>query len=97
MYWFNNAGIHEKVNVLIHECTEEDFDRVIAVNLKGVFLCMKYAISGMIKAGGGSIISQGSSTCVLGIPKHPAYSASRGYGYTNTPSSWGLSKAEYLR
>ena len=74
---YNCAGIQEEA-VPLHECKEEDFDRVVAVNLKGVFLGMKYAIPEMLKTGGGSIINQGSTVNVIGIPNIPAYSASKG-------------------
>ena len=75
---FNNAAIIEQAEVPLHECKEEDFDKVIAVNLKGVFLCMKYAIPEMIKTGGGSIINQGSNSCIQGAPNLSSYSASKG-------------------
>jgi NAD(P)-dependent dehydrogenase (short-subunit alcohol dehydrogenase family) len=74
---YNCAGIQEKPTPL-HECTEGEFDRVVAVNLKGVFLGMKYAIPEMLKSGGGSIINQGSSVNVVGIPNMPGYAASKG-------------------
>lgn len=75
---FNCAGILDRERVPVHACKEEDFNRVIAVNLRGVFLGMKYAIPEMIKAGGGSIINQGSTTCVQGNPGLPSYSTSKG-------------------
>jgi NAD(P)-dependent dehydrogenase (short-subunit alcohol dehydrogenase family) len=75
---FNCAGLVEREAVPLHECKEEDFDKVIAVNLKGVFLGMKYAIPEMIKTGGGSIINQGSLVCVQGFPGLCSYSASKG-------------------
>jgi NAD(P)-dependent dehydrogenase (short-subunit alcohol dehydrogenase family) len=49
---FNNAGLGGAHRPLV-EITEEQFDRVIAVNLKGVFLCLKYEIPAMLAAGGG--------------------------------------------
>ena len=75
---FNCAGILDPERLPLHECKEEDFDKVIAINLKGVFLGMKYAIPEMLKAGGGSIINQGSTTCVQGNSCVPSYSASKG-------------------
>src|ERR1051325_5598752 len=51
---FNNAGI-EGLNAPTQDCTEENWDRVIDVNLKGIWLCMKYEIPHMIKAGKGTI------------------------------------------
>ncbi|GAI96981.1 unnamed protein product, partial [marine sediment metagenome] len=72
------AGILERENVPLHEVKSEDFDRVTAVNLKGVFLSMKYAIPEMIKNGGGSIINQGSISEVRGAPCAASYAASKG-------------------
>ncbi|MBI3800061.1 MAG: SDR family NAD(P)-dependent oxidoreductase, partial [Deltaproteobacteria bacterium] len=51
---FNNAGIGGK-SVLTHECSEEDWNRVLAVNLTGVWLCMKAEITQMLKQGKGAI------------------------------------------
>ena len=75
---FNNAGIVEQEVVPMHEVKEEDFDKVVAINLKGVFLCMKYAIPEMLKTGGGSIVNQGSNSCIQGAPCLSSYSASKG-------------------
>jgi len=75
---FNCAGIMERKWVRLHECKEEDFDKVVAVNLRGVFLGMKYAIPEMLKAGGGSIINQGSLAGVRATPYLSSYCASKG-------------------
>jgi NAD(P)-dependent dehydrogenase (short-subunit alcohol dehydrogenase family) len=58
--------------------TEADFDRVIAVNLKGVFLCMKHAIPEMLRSGGGAIVNIASVMGLVGLPHTPAYSAAKG-------------------
>ncbi len=58
--------------------TEADFDHVIAVNLKGVFLCMKHAIAAMLRGGGGAIVSIASVMGLVGLPQTPAYSAAKG-------------------
>ncbi len=55
-----------------------EFDRVIAVNLKGVFLCMKYAIAEMLRGAGGAIVNIASVTGLVGLPFTPAYSAAKG-------------------
>jgi NAD(P)-dependent dehydrogenase (short-subunit alcohol dehydrogenase family) len=55
-----------------------EFDRVIAINLKGVFLCMKYAIAEMLRGGGGAIVNVASVTGLVGLPFTPAYSAAKG-------------------
>jgi NAD(P)-dependent dehydrogenase (short-subunit alcohol dehydrogenase family) len=74
---FNNAGIGSVGNVL--DISEEDWDRHMAVNLKGPFLCSKYAIPEMKKVGGGAIINIGSiDSFVAGFPPCIAYATSRG-------------------
>jgi NAD(P)-dependent dehydrogenase (short-subunit alcohol dehydrogenase family) len=73
---FNNAGIGHRLPV--HECSEEDWDRVIAINLKGVFLGCKYAVRAMMRQGGGTIINTASGAGLVGAPRSPAYSASKG-------------------
>lgn len=74
---FNNAGI-EGEQGLTADCTLENWDRVIAINLKGVFLGMKYAIPAMLKTGGGSIINTASVAGIVGFAGIPAYCASKG-------------------
>jgi NAD(P)-dependent dehydrogenase (short-subunit alcohol dehydrogenase family) len=74
---FNNAGI-EGEQAPTADCSEENFDRVISVNLRGVFLGMKYAIPLMIESGGGSIINNASVAGLVGFPGIPAYCASKG-------------------
>ncbi len=74
---FNNAGI-EGVWVPILKQTEEDFDRTIDVNLKGVWLCLKYEIKQMIKqGGGGAIVNMASITGLVGSAGAAAYTASK--------------------
>jgi NAD(P)-dependent dehydrogenase (short-subunit alcohol dehydrogenase family) len=74
---FNNAGIGG-IHAPLAECSDENFDRVIAVNLKGVFLGMKYGIPAMLNGGGGSIINTASVAGLIGARGFPAYSASKG-------------------
>jgi NAD(P)-dependent dehydrogenase (short-subunit alcohol dehydrogenase family) len=74
---FNNAGI-EGEQAPTAECTLENWDRVININLKGVFLGMKYAIPVMLRNGGGSIINNASVAGIVGFPGLPAYCASKG-------------------
>lgn len=73
----NNAGI-AGVNKPTHEITEEEWDNVINVNVKGVFFCAKHAIPYMQKAGGGSIINMSSIYGLIGAGDLPAYHASKG-------------------
>ncbi len=73
---FNNAGI-EGESGFVANMTEEAFDRVIAINLRGVFLGMKYALPLMIKAGGGSIINQASIAGMVAVRGGAAYCAAK--------------------
>jgi 3-oxoacyl-[acyl-carrier protein] reductase len=73
---YNNAGIEGESNFLSN-MTEDQFDRVIAINLRGVFLGMKYALPHLIKAGGGSIINQASIAGLVAIRGGAAYSAAK--------------------
>jgi NAD(P)-dependent dehydrogenase (short-subunit alcohol dehydrogenase family) len=74
----NNAGIQGPLAPTA-DYAEDDWDRVMAVNLKGVFLGMKYAIPLMLKtAGRGSIINTSSMAAIVAFPTLPAYSASKG-------------------
>jgi NAD(P)-dependent dehydrogenase (short-subunit alcohol dehydrogenase family) len=73
----NNAGISGSTK-LTHEVTEADWDRVMAVNVKGVFFCTKHAIPHLRKAGGGSIVNLSSIYGLVGAPDVPAYHASKG-------------------
>lgn len=73
---FNNAGI-EGVMTPTHETTEENWDRVIAVNLKSVWLCMKYELPHMLRQGHGSIVNCASIAGLVGFPSAPAYVASK--------------------
>jgi NAD(P)-dependent dehydrogenase (short-subunit alcohol dehydrogenase family) len=73
---FNNAGIEGRMATTV-ETSEESFDRTIAINLKGVWLCMKYEIQQMLKQGGGSIVNTASVAGLVGIERLPAYNASK--------------------
>ena len=73
---FNNAGI-SGVTATTTECPEENWDHVIDVNLKGVWLCMKYEISQMLKQGGGAIVNISSIAGLIGVQGRPAYIASK--------------------
>lgn len=73
---FNNAGI-EGAAKFTTECTEEEFDRTIAVNVTGVWLCMKYEIQHMLSHGGGSIVNTASAAGLIGLPSASDYVASK--------------------
>ena len=73
---FNNAGIEGEV-VRTADVTEEDFDRIMAVNLKGVWLCMKYEIQQLLAQGGGTIVNTASAAGLVGTHSMPVYGASK--------------------
>ncbi|HEX6032480.1 MAG TPA: SDR family oxidoreductase [Tepidiformaceae bacterium] len=73
---YNNAGIGGGEGSIV-DCTEETWDRTIAVDLKGVWLGMKHCIPQMLANGGGSIISTASIAAVLGFPGLAAYGAAK--------------------
>ena len=73
---FNNAGVLPVTAPLIDQ-TEDDFDRIIAADLKGVFLCMKYQIPEMLKLGGGSIVNNGSVVSLVADPGMAPYVAAK--------------------
>jgi 3-oxoacyl-[acyl-carrier protein] reductase len=76
---YNNAAIQlHGHDVRAHELAEEIWDRTMATNLKGVWLCSKYAIPVMIARGGGTIIHAASPTGLRAAPPYTAYSASKG-------------------
>ncbi len=73
---YNNAGTIEK-NELLHEIGDDEFDRVLDVNLRGVFYGIKYAVPHLIKAGGGAIINTASVGGLKAFTGKPAYTASK--------------------
>jgi NAD(P)-dependent dehydrogenase (short-subunit alcohol dehydrogenase family) len=73
---FNNAGV-EQFGTNIAALEEDEWARVLAINLTGVFLCMKYEIPEMLNAGGGSIINTSSVAGLIGSFGQAAYNASK--------------------
>jgi NAD(P)-dependent dehydrogenase (short-subunit alcohol dehydrogenase family) len=73
---FNNAGAEQKVNAMA-DITEEEWDRIIAVNLRGVFVCMKYEIPLMLNQGGGAIVNTSSGAGIRGFGGGAAYTAAK--------------------
>ena len=73
---FNNAGV-EGDSASTADCTSENWHRVIDVNLRGVWLCMKHEIHVMLRQGGGSIVNTSSIAGLVGFPNSPAYVASK--------------------
>jgi len=76
-YAINNAGIEGKLNG-ITDLSEDDWDQVLDINLKGTFLCMKYEASAMLELGhGGAVVNIGSVNSFLGFPTGSAYVTSK--------------------
>lgn len=73
---FNNAAIDIEHEPLA-KCTEEMFDRLMAVNVKGVWLCMKYEIEQMLAQGGGAIVNTSSIGGLSGAPRQPIYGGTK--------------------
>jgi NAD(P)-dependent dehydrogenase (short-subunit alcohol dehydrogenase family) len=73
---YNNAGVAVSPR-LTPDTTEEDWDRVMNVNLKGVWLCMKFEIPHMLKQGKGVIVNASSMVGLIGLAKRSAYAASK--------------------
>lgn len=74
-YAFNNAGVGVVVSTV--ECTEEQWEYIMNVNLKGVWLCMKYEIPWIAKQGGGAIVNTASAAALVSIQGHSPYTVSK--------------------
>ena len=73
---FNNAGI-EGDSATTADCSSENWHRVIDINLRGTWLCMKHEIHAMLKSGGGTIVNTSSIAGLVGFANSPAYVASK--------------------
>jgi NAD(P)-dependent dehydrogenase (short-subunit alcohol dehydrogenase family) len=73
---FNNAGVMAKI-AYTADSTRDEWDRVIGVNLRGVWACMKYELRQMQKQGGGAIVNNASVGALTGNPGIPSYIASK--------------------
>ncbi len=73
---FNNAGI-EGLPTRTADANEDDFDQIMRVNVKGVWLCMKYELQQMVAQGGGVIVNTASVAGLVGAHSLPIYSASK--------------------
>jgi 2-keto-3-deoxy-L-fuconate dehydrogenase len=80
----NNAGIAHIGTV--ENTSEEDFDRIYSVNVKGIFLCSRAAVQRMLKSGGGVILNLASIASLIGLTDRFAYSMSKGAVLTMTRS-----------
>jgi NAD(P)-dependent dehydrogenase (short-subunit alcohol dehydrogenase family) len=74
---FNNAGIEPSKPAPTAEYEEAEWDRIIDVNLRGVFLCMKHEIPLILDQGGGAIVNTSSGAGIIGIRGSPAYTAAK--------------------
>ncbi|MEH1987136.1 SDR family oxidoreductase [Nostoc sp.] len=73
---FNNAGT-ESSSKPLHEQSIEDFDKVMSINVRGLFLCMKYEIQQMLSQGSGAIVNNSSTVGLFGFPGTSPYVASK--------------------
>ena len=73
---FNNAGV-EQVPKATADITEREWDRIMSIDLRGLFLCMKYEIPLMLKQGGGAIVNTSSGAGVKGFKDQAAYVAAK--------------------
>jgi NAD(P)-dependent dehydrogenase (short-subunit alcohol dehydrogenase family) len=73
---FNNAGV-EQPPAALHETADDEWDRLLDINLRGVFYGMKHEIPAMLEAGGGAIVNTSSGAGVVGIAGQAAYAASK--------------------
>src|SRR4051794_20578751 len=76
-YAFNNAGIEPRKPAPTADYDLEEWERIIEIDLRGVFLCMKYEIPLILKQGGGAIVNTSSGAGVIGIKGSPAYTAAK--------------------
>jgi NAD(P)-dependent dehydrogenase (short-subunit alcohol dehydrogenase family) len=94
---FNNAGVAGRhvgsVNQKTAEWSEESFDRMIAVNLKGVWLCLRAEINQMLTQGGGAIVNTASIAGLAGLPNAAAYVAAK-HGVVGLTKTAALEYAE---
>ena len=73
---FNNAGVEGNWMPMV-DVSEEEWDRVLDINLKGMFLCLKYEIPQLLKNGGGTIVNMASVAGLMGTPAAAPYGASK--------------------
>jgi NAD(P)-dependent dehydrogenase (short-subunit alcohol dehydrogenase family) len=89
---FNNAGVEQAITATA-DLTEEEWDRIVGINLGGVFLCMKNEIPLMLKQGGGVIVNTSSGAGVKGFAGQAAYTAAK-HGVVGLTKSAALDYAQ---
>ena len=73
---FNNAGVENKAAPL-HEIDLDEWDRILAINLRGTFICMKHELAQMVLQGGGVVVNTSSGAGIRGVSGGAAYAASK--------------------
>jgi NAD(P)-dependent dehydrogenase (short-subunit alcohol dehydrogenase family) len=73
-YAFNNAGVEQTMTPLVEQ-TVEEFDQIMNINVKGVWLSMKYEIQAILKSGDGVIVNNSSVAGIMGFPQLVIYIA----------------------
>jgi len=73
----NNAGVSQLSHTRTEALSVEEWDQVIGINLRGTFLCCKHMGGSMMKTGGGNIVNIASTAGITGVPRAPAYCASK--------------------
>lgn len=73
----NNAGVSQLSYTPTEDLHVEEWNRIVGINLTGTFLCSKYIGKLMINSGGGSIVNIASTAGIIGVPRAPAYCASK--------------------
>jgi NAD(P)-dependent dehydrogenase (short-subunit alcohol dehydrogenase family) len=73
---FNNAGVENKA-APVHEIDLAEWDRILGINLRGTFICMKHELAQMVKQGGGVVVNTSSGAGIRGVAGGAAYAASK--------------------
>jgi NAD(P)-dependent dehydrogenase (short-subunit alcohol dehydrogenase family) len=73
---FNNAGVENKAAPL-HQIELEEWDRILGINLRGAFLCMKHEVAQMLRQGGGVVVNTSSGAGIRGVAGGASYAASK--------------------
>ncbi|MHC2086982.1 glucose 1-dehydrogenase [Methylobacterium sp. CM6244] len=73
---FNNAGVENRATP-VHEIELDEWDRILDINLRGTFLCMKYELAQMVRQGGGVVVNTSSGAGIRGVAGGAAYAASK--------------------